>query len=557
MPPKPFPFTLGADPEFTILIGGRQSIANSFFQAIFRNKYPSGNQGYNVTPNINVGYDGSAATGEIRPAPSNSPAKIVEYLKDGFAATVKEMPIVDLVTSSKRAPIGGHIHIGIENPSQPYLTALHNCIASFYLPLMVGEDIVDLNFRRENGSYGRMSDFRSETHGGARTYEFRTPSAEWLTTPKIALATLAYIGAVYNECYKNPTEFSKKYANVVWRSAEQGNALQSMLLTNYLGPIQTVINDIKKAVRNFEFYQEYKNEIEYLFRPQQVLLDKQKAQFNIVKGWGLEPKLPAQRDILNTKLVNQKADSINLDTFDELVNVASNKNDKNIELFSSELKKRVLTFGWKMNNNYFLFGLRKGIKDFMIFNKAHEFLYHGSQIKTMSDAEAAEDVVQRIDQKFKMDPSADFSDKQSSMRRHVMIGIPYSLRQSSNVRPFLKMIFDLERGKYKPARLLASSLPEDRNNSNKERGKLWQTILMPHDDEGLDDLIVDERSHANQLDHITSLERSITQRLNIDAGSQLNKSLDAIMTFNDNATPQGWTRQYVTYDDYEQADSSS
>jgi hypothetical protein len=476
---KPFPFTIGADPEFTILIGNRRVNAGSFIPNLFeKSKYTKNDMGYNIGEQANIGWDGCSSTGEIRPAPSPYPSEVVKNLGVGFKALTENLSIFDLNTTSKRASIGGHIHFLIQpDNTSNHNRQIHRCLAAFYLPLLLADDVVDLNMRTKTGqSYGNINDFRVEPHGGVTTFEFRVPSAEWLTTPKTAEATLTYLATVYNEIIKDPRAFSNKYKDIVWTKEEQATALQNMILSSYIGPIENVFKKIQKAVKTFEYYEENKTMIDYCFRPKTVLADKEKVGYNIVNGWSLQGKAPTKRQILNNKIANQKAKGVNLDLFSETVTVYTNP-ETNIEVFANELKKRVLAYNWKLQNSYFLFGMRSGIKDFLVFNKAMEKIYDGGQLDTVMDVQSAEETFHRMDGRFPTENIGSSAETSKGKKNHIMIGIPYDMRQSISLKPFVKLIYDIETGNLNAEAMKKSQLKDD-TASTATKGLVYQAYQV-------------------------------------------------------------------------------
>jgi hypothetical protein len=463
----PFPFKLGADPEFTVLLGNKKADASSVMRALLKGDYDESNMGYDVGRKVNIGWDGCSSTGELRPRASADPQDIVTDIETAFKAVTKKVGIFDYITHSKRAPIGGHIHLDIEKGlSTEKQNLIHRCLSSFYLPIMLGDDIASLNVR-SGGSYGQMHDYRIENlTSEITTYEFRVPSAEWITTPKIAKATLAYIGTVYNEIRKDPNAFYKKYSDFIWRTLEQGDAMQKLFLSEYTAPLGQLIKDVRSAVRSFEFYPEYKEEIEYLFRPDRVIKDKKAVNYNVIEGWGLEVTKPTKRDITASKLAGKKTTGLDFDAFAPSIYVPYN-DDTNVSVFSTELKKRIIALGWKLKNQYFLFGLKRGVKDFIAFDKSSQIIYEGGQIKTKSDVSAISNIIERISPRFQYDPTLRTAkEKTAASPSYVIVGIPYEMRIENKTKAFVEFIYDLEQKKYEPLTFAPEIL------ANSERGEL-------------------------------------------------------------------------------------
>ena len=233
---REFNFKIGADPEFSIILQNKRIEANRTITEILKTKkeFKALSNGFDLGKHGNIGWDGAAQTGEIRPSAEYSPDKVIKNLREIFNKFGKYMSIFELTTLSQFASIGGHIHFeasGKENTKKQI--NIHTQMASFYLPILMSENKINLSLRLKQG-YGTLSDFKYNellntpvtvegpegyylTTKKVITYEFRTPSAEWLTTPKIAQATLAYLAVIYNEIINNPKNI-KNFQNILLKS---------------------------------------------------------------------------------------------------------------------------------------------------------------------------------------------------------------------------------------------------------------------------------------------------------------------------------------------------
>jgi hypothetical protein len=450
--PKEFPFKIGADPEFTVLEGSRVLDASNVMPLVVNtNKFPEGDDGYDVTLAGNIGWDGAGTPGEVRPSPSNDPKILVNNIGKLLKAATENLNIFTFASRSTRIPVGGHIHLEAPDSLDAKITnIITRFIASFYLPLLLADDIAHLKARTSGTGYGKIEDFRIDPRpDGHRTFEYRCPSAEWITTPKTAMATLAYLGTVYAEILKNPKKFAAKYKELGWRTNEQGKAFQEIILTGSHKMMKSHFENIKKAIRTFEYYPEYKKEIEYLFHPNKVLNDKKKIGFDILKGWKLEGKEPARRNILNQKNIDKETEKINLEDFENLIHIQGNSKDANIPLFITEMKKRIIGLGWKMKNKYFLFGVKKGVEEFIVFNKAAEYLKGHNLIKTEADAMKMEETFRKMSGRFTIEERMPTVSKEKTdiLKHYIIIGIPYNVRQKKDIRTFIEVIHDIETGK--------------------------------------------------------------------------------------------------------------
>lgn len=465
--PKTFPFKLGADPEFTIMCGIKVASAARTMPLLLKNNKSAvlDQMGYKVKEFGNIGWDGAEATGEVRPNPSNNIDELVTNLHGLFQATTKDINIFKLTTLSLRQPIGGHIHLEVSreiSENSREIDKITRALSSFYLPLLLGENIISLNKRKMNNSYGSLNDHREN----GKTIEYRCPSAEWLTTPKITKATFAYFGVVYNEILKNPTDFCKKYKDVMWHNKSQADALHQMILCNSAGMIKTLFNDINKHVKTFELYQDYKEEIQFITNPSAVIKEKKAADYDIITGWNLKSKQPTKRSLTNQKQLDNKTKNINLEELNELIPIQHN-GDMNTEVFANELKKRIITLNWTPKKKYFIFGLRQGINDYLIFDKSAQ-IYTGKQmIKTHEDAKMVNDLFDKLNSKFSTEIRT--TDQTDFLSQYILIGIPYDKRQKNDFKQFVEHIINIENGKLKGSKINANELSRTLENQNKEQ----------------------------------------------------------------------------------------
>lgn len=498
---REFNFTIGADPEFNLIMQGRRIIANLSMKELLKKdpELKSSDMGYDYKSYGNIGWDGCSSTGEIRPKPAKKPEDVVENMEKMLKKFCEKAPLFDISTLSYFASVGGHIHFSVpkEYQTNNKLANIHKKLASFYLPLMLSESKVNLQLRLKNG-YGKLTDYRTARYDGNginedpgtdfNGYEFRSPSAEWITTKKLALATLAYLGVVYNEIINHPKKM-KDLANLFYHTEKQAEALQMLAISDFKVFTKMLFKNIKKAVRTFEFYPEYKEEVNYIFNPAKILEDKRKVSYNVVQGWNISPviKQPNKKDLVNRKQISKLATKINLDLISELINIGYN-NDLNVDLFAKNLAERIALYKWRLRNTYFLFGLRKGIQDFIAFDN-RENIYRGQEmIMTTSDKDAALQLYRRMKDKY------EYSASNSRYPQNIMtlindmdpervgkiylIGIPYLLRIDHNINPFLCFIHDLEKKDPTPLNLQSSfkNLPDDYAKSFEEKGALYQIL---------------------------------------------------------------------------------
>lgn len=433
-----FPFKLGADPEFNFVVQNRHTgrlRADSLMKDFFSDKRPTSG-GFNIAGG-NAGWDGNSATGEIRPKPENSPSGLTANIGKMYAEICKRSPsAVKISVRSDTAPVGGHIHFELDEESKNMSDAkariVQKRLSTFYTPIALGEDQANQALRLQT-SYGRFNDFRREN---GKTYEYRTPSAEWQLTPKICEATLAYLGTVWFEAVHRPKSFTKLEA--LYPNDRAGNAVQQLLMSRYTLLGKAIIGEIKKVIKNFEYYPMFKDEIDYILNYEKVLKDKQKSLFCINLGWEFqESRQPTKKLINNETQIRKRLNNIDIDRWLELFKIPYNP-DTNVKDFVDALKRRILAFDWNLKNEYYMFGMRKGIAKPIVMNGNFQFVVGGDQIKTIRDRDAVVETFKRMKQRmqraFRVAPE-----------KSMIIGLPYDDRMKKNIRPLIEMIYDMEK----------------------------------------------------------------------------------------------------------------
>ena len=176
-----------------------------------------------------MGYDGAMA--EIRPKPSDDPAKLVDNMKKIFA---KYNKVLDSYVAKAMCyhkdnvrdyPVGGHIHVG--NPRQllnipfekrVFLLYVLNKILDELLavPMIkldgkVGSDRRTKCQMAPNNGYGYFGEYRTDSgSGNNRRLENRTLSGMWLLHPSVAKAVIGcakvIVDEVYNQVYDHKLE---------------------------------------------------------------------------------------------------------------------------------------------------------------------------------------------------------------------------------------------------------------------------------------------------------------------------------------------------------------
>ena len=449
---KEFDFTIGADPEFNIVANNKKISAIQTFQKVFP-KNELLQMGYKCGNFGEIGWDGSDGTAELRPKPAKTADELVGNIEKILQKTYEKIPLFEMLTLSYYSSVGGHLHFSIpDRISKNGIRVINRKMAAFYIPILVGDNKVNIKLRDKCG-YGRITDYRVETRQDINVYEFRAPSAEWLTSKKIALSTIAYLATVYNEIINHPRKISK-YSDLIFKSDLQAKAIQDLAISDYLSVTKNIIKNIQKNIKTFEFYPEYKEEIDFILNPKEVLKEKQRHEFNIVNGWGFHKNVRMQKkSVLSQKATKKRLKEKNIDDVNLISGVYFNP-DINVEFFRQILGERMYAYSWKLKNEYFLFGLKDGIKDYMVFNTNGDIYSGIKNIQTEEDLSETKNLFQKIIQKYKeatrertstSTQLAKIINGQTKEKNNIMIGIPYQQRISHKTNEFLSIIYDMEK----------------------------------------------------------------------------------------------------------------
>jgi len=327
----------------------------------------------------------------------------------------------------------------------------------------MGEDLLNRKVRGMT-SYGKLADYR---HENGKTFEFRAPSAEWQTTEKICLSTLAYYGVVWHELMK-AKKLNKDITLLFPKNETQMTGYQMICsgLPNIF--TETLIKRIEKVIKKFELYDEYKKEIDYILNFEKVLEDKKKANFDILQGWGIKEKAKkikeSKRVFLNDKEIIKKLEKEDLDLAEDLYSIPYN-NDTNVGDFVSNLKQRVLATNLPLNISPIFFGVRKGINNVIVLKEdehtGEKKLYEinnekQKQIKTKTDYEMALHTTNIF-----------LSRLESMAKKRIAIGLPYEERVKKNYKKFFEIFYDLNKGRIKEEVINKNTLLEGKGEYEK------------------------------------------------------------------------------------------
>lgn len=506
---KTLNFKIGADPEFVMVMQNKKVDAKKTMELMVKGLTEK-NGGFEVPGAGNFGWDGASSTGEIRPNAEDHPQKITSNINKLFKEMIKYIKICDLSTISEYSSVGGHIHFQIpkgETWSIDKRNNVHRKLASFFLPIMISENKTNLALRLTQG-YGAVKDSRYEekfkypdgTPG--YTLEFRCPSAEWLTTPKITRSTFAYMATIYNEIINNPKNMNK-FSDIIYRSDKQGDALQTLTILEYDTLTDALLSKIKKYIKTFELYNQYKTEIEYILNPSKVIKDKKKADYNISIGWGLVKKeAPKKKEFLaSDKKIEEISKTKDFDMLKNIINIHYN-NDTNVSIFAEALKNRIIAYNWKIRNNYFIFGMRKGLKNMIIRNAKGNYITGINDVKTILDDDQITKLFQKMQVKFNNSEAStrintlDFTTgKIKDIRESIiLIGLPYEQRIKKDTKEFLSFIWDFEANKLKEQDIKNKEIIYDIDKPVEERGEIYKILTKQTEQTQEQQVIIDEGS---------------------------------------------------------------
>jgi len=459
-----FPFTLGADPEFTVVSGTRPVNAREILKTFIKG-FPETPVGFTL-PGGEVGWDGHNATGELRPSPGN-PREVTANFKAMLTEVQKLMPFVDLTTLTIASATGGHIHLSVPEDMNRHLEtdstkwrAIKRALASFILAIMLSENHLSRKLRLSGGSYGSILDFRTDqrfTHpSGAPGYtlEVRSANAEWITTEKVCLGTLAYAAIVWDSIIRHERgekSILKPVADILFPSDKAAREGIEPVLANMVNLQKLYLNKIKPFIRSHAAYPEYKDAIELVLNPERAKEVKKAAHYSVTEGWKLT------RDIRSIK----SSDFTKEDKIEDLSsrfpeNVIRNlsqfawNDDVNVQAFATALGKRSVALGWKPSHEYFLFGLKKGIDALVLRDEAGEFLAGSEIMKTKKDYDVIKKKFERLEPKAApaygrfIHPRTGELMSESEMKR-VMIGIPYEVRQKMDFKSLIRLVLKYEK----------------------------------------------------------------------------------------------------------------
>lgn len=490
---KELPFAIGADPEFTYVNNNARYSAYDIISTFHKDKKEFKEQGgrvmgYHIEKAGTIGWDGHDSSGEIRPTQATTPQEVTENIRALLKAAHECMPAAEMKTTSLWMSIGGHIHLEAKEYLEKNTKTqkiIQRALSSLAIPLIANENPINIEIRREKGNgYGDILDARAN----GVTYEFRPLTAEWITTPEICNATLAYLAVCWNEIYYH-TDRIESFSEIIAKTDQQIRAIHEIVIDEYGALTEGLINKIKTHVRKFELYEQYKTECEYIFDSKRIKTAKEKVDFDIVRGWNFENTkknnyVPSIKNLTNEKSTTKKLQNINLDPINSYLQIYWNK-ERNMEKVVRKIGDTTIAWNWTLKNRYYFTPLPKGIPEPIIVNGKNEYLYGTEMIKTKGDYKIVKELMTQALLSFegKDEFRRTYIDlkkgkTETDENRSIIIGIPYKTRENNEgFQRIIELMHDNETQKLESKYLEGE---EDLNLSetdpNHKRGLIVEAI---------------------------------------------------------------------------------
>lgn len=478
------PFKIGVDPEFLMFNGKKALDAKTIITGFLKSntEIEPKDMGFYLKDIGEIGWDGASSTGELRTEPGDDPEIITERLRKLINFMLLHLPAIDFTTLSIGSPIGGHIHIEIpeekmgpkeeeENDSSSLpikkpediekereINRIKKLISTFLMPIYASEHRISSISRMTETKYGKADDFRWHerqnnilTAEKKYTIEIRGISAEWLTTPKLTNATLAYVATIVNEIMKNNQKLIRE--KVVLKTKGHIDAIQTLMLSDFRIMEKFMIDRIKRLVRKFELYDKFKEEIEFILNPAKAMREKEKNGWNIGYGWKFkENKNPTKKDLMSSKKLIKNIANVNQNAIENGFTIPYN-DDYNISFFAKAMADRIISQNWKLKNEYFLFGLREKINGYVAMRTDNQQFFtmpENGERKIL--LEICQKMTNRFQNEINIPSNAIKIDPKTGKiivngRNQIIIGIPYEDRTRNNVKNLINLIWQIENKK--------------------------------------------------------------------------------------------------------------
>lgn len=452
---KNLPFMVGADPEFSTYYGDMVIDAEPIIKEYFtKNGIATSERGF-ISEGGEIGYEGTRLI-EIRPKPNISPAEVTKNIGLMIADLHTNIPFISMSSLSLSKPAGGHIHLDIptQKPSKKIENRITRILATYLIPILMSEHRVCTLSRYKNSSYGRINDIRWGENNG-KTVEVRGLTSEWITSPHITESTFAYIGVIWNEIKNNHSKLVKQ--DFILHNNTLSDAIQEMIFANFK-MCESILMDIKNNIQGFELYEQYKTECDFILSPKKVLAEKEAVGWNLVSGWNLDKncatKITRKSDLLSETIVKKGLEKINLDnlTSHGTLSVLYN-NDKNISIFAEAIQERIAGLNWVLKNTYILFGMKENINGYLAKQTNTDLFWS----LPYNMPENYHETITKMEQRFKdyigntklyIEPKTGRVSHSNSTNR-ILVGIPYTDRQTKNTKNLLSLMWNIEKGSMK------------------------------------------------------------------------------------------------------------
>ncbi len=366
---------MGADPEFTLVRAkdGTQIYANDLV-AVLGSEYPVVNMGVQMNGGI-FGHDGHASTAELRPNPSSTPGELTRNL----GLMIRELEFLtasraNAVTDSGIEQVGGHVHISVPRDVPPHVLNAVNWTLFLCAPLL---KMTSDTTRSSRVDYGQLDDVRYDMHDGTRTAELRFLPAEWLTTPRTTEAVLSYIACVYYEALNNQEQVASVYKKYLRGKIHEFNFQTLQSLEEEIPLLfELVVSQIKKDIRGFACYEQYKPHIRYALRSGEVKKKNTGVKYDVFSGWCprrtappvvQERAQPTNEQFLSLKkhkdIGLQDAVAGFIDNYGRFSNMISDSGGRDMRDLERSLRTRVECTGLNISTPVYLYGLGSSDSD--------------------------------------------------------------------------------------------------------------------------------------------------------------------------------------------------
>jgi hypothetical protein len=179
--------------------------------------------------------------------------------------------------------------------------------------------------------------------------------------------------------------------------------------------------------------------------------EKEKLGWNINKGWSLNKQTvkPTKAVLLGKKAIAQVMKSNDIPDVERHFAIPYN-DDYNVAKFSTAISERVASVNWQLKNDYFLFGLIKGVEGYGVMNSKHQYFSVPTNRARQTTSDAFERMLSRAHNRgifrgARIDPKN--GSIREPMKNLILIGIPYKERSVDDTRSLVEIIWKIENKK--------------------------------------------------------------------------------------------------------------